>query len=483
MNKLATPQKDLGIALAVGILIGSLIRFVFSLHVRYPLYLLTFYTVLIIWPAIQNGQYWVALVLSIPTMLAWRFLREPLARLQARRNYTAWVVEVMEETLWKDVKAKKFVKVSRTPMPAVMKVELSTPVGQDDSAIIKLLPKFRSSLRLAETIILADESPYDGVVTVLFCQKSPLKNIPDGDSSPVLHLSETEKRDPYLWLPVGVDATGGAYEVPLFLKEGGSVRQLCAGASGSGKSSIVRQQLLQAVLNPNIDVAIFDGKQGAEFFLFRDYVQQWGDNSNPKDFWESLRFIESEIKRRGGVLRENKLSQSDRTSSAWNSTDDGNFLLWVWDEIGATMSQFDTKEKHEAQQRLYGVLSVARSLGVGVIISSQTFKSDLLPTQIRDNCFDVSLGFKMNSAQEASYIGFDPADEISPASIQGNMLKSGTYDSVGTFAMKGIDRNAFGRSYYISDKHIRNALASLPVTSTARAGLAPVSPSLQKEEL
>ncbi len=477
-----TPQKNVALPIALMMLFGSLVALVFRLHIRYPLYLLTFYTVLLIWPAIENGQFGVALVLSIPTMLAWRFLREPLARFQYRRNYRNWIISVMEETLWKEVKAKQFVKVSRTDMAGVMRVELSTPNGQDDDAVLKQLPKFRSALRLADTIVLADENPYDGVVSVLFCQVSPLETVLDGASAPVLHLSEAEKRNAFQWLPIGVDANGSPYEVPLFLEEGGSVRQLCAGMSGSGKSSIVRQQLLQAALNPNIDVAIFDGK-GSEFGLFEPYVQSFGRDT--KDFWNQLRFLEAEVTRRGQVLNENKLTQTDRVSQSWNPTDDGNYLLWVWDEIGATMAGFDTKDRHEAMTKIYGILSVARSLGIGAILSSQTFKSDLLTTQIRDNCFDISLGFKMNSAQEASYIGFDPADEVTPANIKGKILKSGRSATVGTFAMKGIDRNAYGRSYFISDKQIKAALAAVPSSvpsTTSDAALASVSLS-KKEEI
>lgn len=453
-------MKQPNIFLSLCQLFFNIIVLIVRLHVARPLWTASFYLGLIAFQFAKTGGYVHAIFTLAVIALLWKFLRIPLARRLRRRQYARWVHMIMAQTLWsdEDIKPQRFATITETPMAGVWKVDLETPLGQADEDIIKILPKFRAGLKLSDTILLADENPYDGVVSVLFCESNPLETVLDSAAAPVLHMAPTEKNNPYHWLPIGVDAHGGDYEVPLFLEEGGSVRQLCAGMSGSGKSSIVRQQLLQGVLNPHIDVAIFDGK-GSEFGLFEPYVQAFG--RTPTEFWKQLRYLEDEISRRGKVLNDNKMLQNDRVSQSWNPADDGNFLLWVWDEIGVTMAGFDNKQRFEAQTRLYGILSVARSLGVAAVLSSQTFKSDLLSTQIRDNCFDVSLGYKMNSNQEAAYIGFDVSDDISPANIRGKIMKSGKSATVGTFAMKGIDRDAFGRSYFITDKQIKAQLSSL----------------------
>jgi hypothetical protein len=252
---------------------------------------------------------------------------------------------------------------------------------------------------------------------------------------------------------------GSGFEFPLFLEEGGSVRQMCAGTSGSGKSSIFKQQLLQAILCPTIEVIVMDGKQ-TEFGLFEPYADKFG--RSVKDFWAQLNYLKSEVDRRGKVLNENKLSQEDRFSLSWNHIDDGPFILWFWDELGYVLNFMKGAEKQEAYEKLYAVLSVARSLGIGAVFSSQTFKTTILPSDVRDNCFDLTLGFKMTTLQEASYLGFEPGEEVNPSKIGGRMLKAGRWSLAGTFAARGLG-NAFGRSYYVSDKQLKHALKDAPV--------------------
>jgi hypothetical protein len=377
------------------------------------------------------------------------------------RAFKKGVCEVMERTLWDEegMKPKRYVRVSRTEMLNVYKADFFTPMGQPDKAVLDVMPVFTSGLMLSSYIHLPDENPNDGVVSLLLCRRDPLLSVLDSSKAPVLHLTEEEKRNPFHWLPIGVDAMGSGFEVPLFLEEGGSVRQMCAGASGSGKSSIIKQQLLQAILCPSIEVIIMDGKQ-SEFGLFEPYADKFG--RSVKDFWAQLNYLKSEIDRRGKVLNQNKLTQEDRFSLSWNHIDDGPFIVWFWDELGAVLNSMKGAEKQEAYEKLYAVLSVARSLGIGAVFSSQTFKTTILPSDIRDNTFDLALSFKVNTPQEASYLGFEPGEEVNPSKIGGRMLKSGRFSTVGTFATVGL-ANAFGRSYYVSDRQLRHALKSAPV--------------------
>lgn len=448
----------------------------FWLHKIRPLWTLAFYCGLFALIALTQGDWFISLLLVAVPVLAFKYLKNPLEDSRQRRIFKKTVLSIMEQTLWKGYKVKTFVQISKTSMDGVSRVDFYTPQGEADEAVLKLMPIFSAGLNLATIVPLPDANAFDGVVSVLMCKVSPLETVLDSASAPVLHLGESVA-DPYHWLPVGVDANGSDYEIPLFLEEGGSVRQLCAGMSGSGKSSIVRQQLLQAVLNPHIDVAITDGK-GSEFGLFAPYVQSFTANPTAKEFFAQLRWLEDEKDRRVKVLAENKENQADRFSQSWNPVDDGKLLLWVWDELGAVMGSFTPQQKSETQSRLYALLSVARSLGIGCILSSQTFKSEILSTQVRDNCFDTSLGYKMNSMQEGSYIGFDLEDEVHPARIKGKILKSGKSATVGTFALKGIDRNAYGRSYFITDNQIRHALRDLEPVATPKTSV----PSVEREE-
>lgn len=444
----------------LGFILGSLIRlfrWFAVLHVRIPFHFGGAYVALISWDLVDAGSWLIALILVAGFAAAVWKLWKPWKAYRVRSSFRSDLFATMGATLWKDLPAKRFAAVEFVS-PFVVRIRFTTPEGRTDEDVIKTFPAFRASLALVDAIVIPDDNPYDGSVSVLFCWVSPLEQDLDGTRAPVLHSPDVVE-DPYYWLPVGVDARGEAMELPLFIREGGSVRQMCAGASGTGKSSIVRQQLLQAVLCRHIDVLILDGK-GSEFGAYEPYVEQYG--TTVKDFWAQLRYLDEECKRRGELLRRNKLKDEPRQSQSWNHVDDGKFVLWVWDELGAIMGGFDGGQRFEAMSKLYAVLSIARSLGIAVIFSSQTFKADILTTQIRDNCFDLSIGYRMNSTQEAAYIGFDGDDAVRPDLIRGKLLKSGKFSSVGTFAMKGIGESTYGRSYFVPEKNLRKALATAP---------------------
>lgn len=436
--------------------IGLFVRWLFNSILDFPL----------VWLAIINGAVCVwfynksdlvsAVLVALATGVGVVFMRKPMRNEYLRRKARRRTIRVMRKSFYKSedgVDASRFIKVKRTPMKDVFRLNLKTPIGRSDKDVMGLMPDIEASLRL-QKVIEIDDDPRAGVVSVMVCFVSPLDTDLDGSQAEVLNLSSVDRSNPYHWLSVGVDATGEPFQLPLFLEEGGSVRQLTSGMSGAGKSSIVRQQLLQATLNPFIDVVIVDGK-GSEFADFETHVQKYA--TTKAEFFDVLRLLETEVKRRGELLRQNKLSQHGRLSNSWNNTDDGNFLLWVWDELGVILAGLTTKEAIEVQSRLYGVLSVARSLGIATILSSQTFRADLLDTKTRDNCFDVVIGFRSNSPQESQYLGFTLDDDIRPDKIKGKYLRTGRTDSVGQFATKGI-RNTYGKSFFITDDQIRAKL-------------------------
>jgi hypothetical protein len=348
-------------------------------------------------------------------------------------------------------------KVKATSTRGVFRVLLRTPLANNDEDLMRQLPAVASALGVVKLIPL-DEDERAGYISVLFCFVDPLEAHLHGEDAPVLHLTDEEKQDPYLWLPVGIDGSGELYEAPLFLKEGGSVRSLHAGISGAGKSSVVVQQILQATQNPSIDVHICDGKGGSEFALFQPYAQSFAIDK--ASFFAQLRLLEAEVTRRSRILGENKAKDPNRFSSAWNVYDDGNLLLWVWDELGRIKGQMKMVEQAETDDRIYGIASVARSLGIAIIFSAQTFRSDILSTKTRDNCFDIAFGFQTNGIQESEYIGFSPTNDVRPDLIKGKLLKSGRTSTVGQFATRGL-RSDYGKSYYISDVEIIAVLKDL----------------------
>lgn len=433
------------------------LTWMFALHRKFPKVLAVLWLILFCLICLVNEN-WVMLAfwLIVPAFL-YKLLGSLMKSRSDAKAFKAQIIQVMEATLWdpeRDGKTKYYLNLTKANFPGGWRATFRTPLGHSDEAVMKIIPQLSSALALSDVLPMPDADEFDGLVTLVLCaEASPLKTVLNSEDAHVFHLTAEEQHDPYLWLNIGRDSFGEDYGVPMFLAEGGAVRQLCNGMSGSGKSSIVRQQLMFAIMNKHIDVAITDGK-GSEFGQFKDLVQSFTAQPSPKDFFAQLKFLEGEKERRAKLLMENKNSNPDRHAESWNHHDDGNFLLWVWDEVGAVMGTMSSTQRAEVQQRLYAVLSVARSLGMAVIICSQTFKADILSTQIRDNCFDVSLGFQVATPQEAVYVGFEHDAEVNPSKIKGHMLRSGRTDSAGTFAMRGIDRDAYGRSYFINSKQL-----------------------------
>lgn len=438
------------IGFIIAFTVGLFFRSIVWLHRRFPVAVASLWVGFIALLVGSNSSPWVGFVLVVGwAFVLWKFwhqIRHYLWKKSVRNS----IVSFMESTLWAEHKGKRFVRLN-WQTDNLLRATFRTPQGKSDADVLKLVPALKSSLELVECFDIPDDDPNDGVVSLLLAWKNPMADAPDGSQTPLLHMSNDELNDPLLWLPVGIDATGDYLELPLFLKDGGAVRALHAGSSGSGKSSIFRQQLAQAVLSPQIETMVLDGK-GSEFSVYRPYVDTYGTTS--ADFWNQLRYLEEECKRRASLLDRSKIAGKPRFSNAWNHIDDGRYLVWFWDELATVRANFNPKQQMESNDRLYGVLSIARSLGIGVVFSSQTFKSDVLDTRIRDNCFDLMLGYKTTTLQESAYIGFAGDDLVRPDLIDGRMTKSGNWSSVGTFAIKGIGEPKFARSYFVNDQQM-----------------------------
>jgi hypothetical protein len=415
------------------------------------------------------------LALSYMHFTLWSWFNRKAPRNATKRLTKRLMKVAYARRYWGEQNPADFMKVS-VNAPGIYQVDFTIPVGYINSQFMRnAVVEFEAALHFVQVVPLEIEQR-KGFVSVLFCEVNPLDMDLDSADAPVLNMTKEELDNPYCWLGVGIDSLARPFELPMFLSDVGSVRMLTAGASGAGKSSIVRQRLLFAVMNPYIDVLVMDGK-GSEFGLFKNHVQSY--ETTLEGFWKQLDFLEAEMTRRAEILSYNKEHQEERFSSTWNPQDDGNLLYWLWDELGAVMGRMSPAENKEAFKRIYGVTSIARSHGLAVEFSSQTFKADLLETRTRDNCFDLKLSFKQETLQEAVYIGFDSEDSIRPDLIQGKILRSGRWSSVGQFATKGVGSATMGKSYYITDTQIKSALATIqPITDN---GSSPEGLTLVKE--
>lgn len=370
------------------------------------------------------------------------------------------VIRIVRENMrnfYDGVSVNKSIKLVKTPVSGSYRIDFITPDHVDDAALMKKIPMIASTLKSVRYTPM-DLDEREGYITVLFSDSDPLEEHLDGADAPVLNMTEDEREDPYQWLGVGVNAFGELAEIPTYTPEGAN-RNLTQGDSGAGKNSIARQRVLKNTLCPFVDVYICDGKGGSEFAPFKDYVTHYA--TDKKSFFEQLRLLEEEVARRSETLAENIKSQHNRWSESWNIYDDGNLVYWTWDELGRILGMMSLKEQMEVNQRLFGIASVGRSLGIGMDFISQTFRNDILETKVRDNCFNMATGFKSSDIRESVYIGFGADDEVRPDLIKGKLLKSGRTSTVGQFALRGVGGSWYGKAYYITNQQCIQALKVL----------------------
>lgn len=391
------------------------------------------------------------LILGVAGYLSWRYLAGWRMRLIVRNDIRDYLKEFYDGS-----DSKVGIKVLKTAVPGSYRVDFRTPRGKTDEQLMKQLEGLGSALALVRYMPL-DLDERQGFVSILISFTDPLLEHLDSSKAQVLNLTDEELDDPGLWLEVGIYADTEPMEVPWWLPELGAVRNMTAGASGTGKSSIQKQRLLFACLSPHFEVALCDGK-GTEFDLFKPYSDFYAFGGSSSEFFAWIRFLEQKVLEHKEILNASKASGVPRKYEVFNPYDDGKIVVAVWDEIGATMGGLDTKQYMEAENRLFAITSIARSLGIATNFSSQTFNSAVISTRIRDNTFDAAEGFKLANFQESKFIGFTEDDEARPDKIRGNLLKSGRTSSAGQVVLRGFGRNTYGKSYFITSEQIRSTL-------------------------
>lgn len=195
-----------------------------------------------------------------------------------------------------------------------------------------------------------------------------------------------------LSLVVGVKEIDGEI---LYLNLGGEFEgmqqhaphTLIAGATGSGKSILLRNLLLDICTTNSPDMAriyLIDPKAGVDYFTLEE-LPHLGDGiiiEQPQAI-DVLENIIVEMDRRYAVFRENKATNL----AAYNAKVEKERrlpVLWVvHDEFAEWMLVEDYKERVSAVVQRLGVK--ARAAGIHLIFAAQRPDATVLPVQLRDN--------------------------------------------------------------------------------------------------
>ncbi|MHC2184825.1 hypothetical protein ACVLV4_000449 [Rathayibacter agropyri] len=368
------------------------------------------------------------------------------------------LASVQEQASFYATELDKYMSLTEPDDEQNMILTMRTPTGKSDADLLAMTDKIASELELIRAEPLADNAQ-KGQVEMLLLKTSPLnRHLPELEA-PVLHMTPEQMADPYYVLPVAIDSRGNPWGTPIFQLASGGQRMLTTGASGSGKSSIFTQHLLQAVLCEWVEVWIIDGK-GSEFGMFEPYADRFA--STPQESKELLKDWADEGRRLSSILKVNKSKGKKRLSQALNPYDDGEKLrLFGWDEIFGLQDDLGKTDFGEMMSNLNNTTSQGRSRGQTHLVSAQTVPVSSFPGSIRSN-FDGKMGARAANPTDATLSGFTAEDLIAPHYIGGKPdLETGMYNTVGQFATKGLGDPTYIKGYFVGPHTIQNLLFNM----------------------
>lgn len=169
------------------------------------------------------------------------------------------------------------------------------------------------------------------------------------------------------------------------------------GASGSGKSTVLISILAQLISN-STEVFVIDGKN--EFSSFKKFVEQVAVEND--DILNLLEEIIQIIQKRQKIVAKEVL----KTNKIGLTSQDVGLspVVVMADEVASVLATFDTKEKKKVVSYLMQVAQKGRSVGVFLIIASQSPATDVLPNSIREQfATKILLGTASGDVQRMAF--------------------------------------------------------------------------------
>lgn len=342
---------------------------------------------------------------------------------------------------------------------------LQVPDGKKPSDVRDMAPYIASSLDLLRAEPLASGSTQKQV-EMLLLQTSPLnRHLPEMEA-PVLHMTKEQMEDPYCIVPVAIDSRGNQWGTSLFQLGSGGQRILTSGASGSGKSSIFTQHIMQAVMCDNAEVWLIDGK-GSELGMFEDYATR--SATTPEEALQLSRDWVEDGTRRSSKLRAQKAKGKKRYSQVLNPIDDDEpVALFGWDEVLGLQGLMDKKDWLELIDNLTITTTLGRSRSQTHLVAGQSFPTTAFPQIIRGN-FDGKIAARAANASDAAMVGFTESDIVAPQYIGGSAdPRTGMFSTVGQFATKGLGDPTYIKGYFLDPSTIQEHLFRLALGEVMR---------------
>jgi S-DNA-T family DNA segregation ATPase FtsK/SpoIIIE len=177
------------------------------------------------------------------------------------------------------------------------------------------------------------------------------------------------------------------------------------GASGFGKSVLLRQLGVACVLDPRVRAYVFDGKISGDLAPLRKVAHAYYEGAEPEDVAEqlaALRGLESEMRRRSKFLRDlPEEERSPKVTTTLASKYAGlSPIVVLFDEVqeyteyGVKGVKADMKIRDEFVAILTRLARLGRSAGIICVFVSQKPDATVLPSAIMGNC-SIRVCFKV----------------------------------------------------------------------------------------
>ncbi|MGE3308690.1 MAG: FtsK/SpoIIIE domain-containing protein [Limisphaerales bacterium] len=269
----------------------------------------------------------------------------------------------------------KLLSKALTPNAALLRFQ-----GSSNLTVEQVL-KRRSEFLTTHGLSLISVRAEPGVVTIALARPNRR----------VLHLRDVWKA----WNP---DCIHGNHNLligvreednkPLFLSpKANAPHTLIAGSTGSGKS-VLMQNIILAIACTNTPsqakIVLIDPKLGVDYFAFEGLPHLQGGIVDAQDKAVAvLNDLVTEMNRRYGVLRENKVANIFDLNKKPTTTEVLPFIWVIHDEFAEWMM---TPDYATAVSDTVGRLGVkARAAGVSLVFAAQRPDANVMPMQLRAN--------------------------------------------------------------------------------------------------
>ena len=270
---------------------------------------------------------------------------------------------------------------------------------------------------------------------------------------PLLADLSSARTDFWTGFPVGIDARWNEVVTPVF--ERNFVK---AGIMGSGKSTLIQNELAGAVLDPVVDIDVFCFAENNDFEWLRPVasVISMGDTAeNVQACMDHIHQLKDSLAERGRLLREYGINSVTREAAEADERLRPRFV--VIDECQSFFRQDKPEDRRELVNLVVRFYSAARKYGIVLCFatptpSDQSLPRDLVAVTTNKACFAIGDKTRNNVVLgEKAYENGLSALELKPAVKKAGKVVA--LNDVGTCVAVGFtDQPGLLRSYNLTDQ-------------------------------